>query len=200
MSKTYSAWLGRQVVLQIESDESRVPLRGRVLHESPNALRFRLEGRWDVDIFKEMIVRVEADNCPVPNPGTLLPSPSTLHPSDPVLYVPHSGSMLMRNWNCAFELWWSNHFSKELCYKIISWTGLSGTILFLLAMQVGIAQPVGFFIRVVCGFLGLVLSAVSLGCGAWLLSDSSTMQAQIVPYCSKLSASFLRRLRQPTNQ
>ena len=45
MSKTYSDWLGRQVVLQIETGESRVPLRGRVVNESNNALRFRLDGR-----------------------------------------------------------------------------------------------------------------------------------------------------------
>jgi len=199
MSKTYSAWLGRQVVLQIESGESRVPLRGRVLNESTNALRFRLDGRWDVDIFKEMIVRVEADNCPAPNPRTLLPSSSALRPSNRVLCLPHSGSMLMQNWSCAFELWWSNHLSKQLCYKTIVWTGLAGSILLLLAMQVGVSEPVGFFIRVVCGFLGLVLSAVSLGCGAWLLSDSTRMQLQIVPHCSKLFASFLRWLRQPIN-
>jgi hypothetical protein len=62
MPKTYSDWLGRQVVLQIEAGESLVPLHGLVVNESNNALRFRLDGGWDVDIFKEMILRVEADN------------------------------------------------------------------------------------------------------------------------------------------
>jgi RNase P/RNase MRP subunit p29 len=48
MSKTYSDWLGRQVVLQIETGESLVPLRGLVVNESNNVLRFR--GR-EVDIY-----------------------------------------------------------------------------------------------------------------------------------------------------
>ena len=57
MSKTYSDWLGRQVVLQIKAGESLVPLRGLVVHESNNALRFRLDGCWEVDIYKEMILQ-----------------------------------------------------------------------------------------------------------------------------------------------
>lgn len=62
MSNTYSMWLGCQVVLHIETRESRVPLRGLVVNESGDVLRFRIDGRWEVDIFKEMIVGVEADN------------------------------------------------------------------------------------------------------------------------------------------
>lgn len=62
----YSVWIGRHVMLQIEVGALRVPLRGQALCESRNALRIRLEGCWDVDIFKEMIVRVEADNHGVP--------------------------------------------------------------------------------------------------------------------------------------
>jgi RNase P/RNase MRP subunit p29 len=54
MPKTYSDWLGLQVVLQIEAGESLIPLRGLVVNESNNALRFRLDGGWEVDIFKEM--------------------------------------------------------------------------------------------------------------------------------------------------
>jgi RNase P/RNase MRP subunit p29 len=190
MSKTYSAWLGRQVVLQIDAGESQVPLRGRVVNESTNVLRFRLEERWDVDIFKEMIVRVEADNGPALNP-------STCGNSHRVAFAPHSGLMLMHDWDCALELWWSNHFSKRLCYKTILWTGLAGSILFLLALQIGVSESVSVFIRVICGFLGLVLSAVSLGCGVWLLVESPTMQAQIIPYWSNFFASFLRWLRHP---
>jgi hypothetical protein len=52
MAKTYSDWLGRQVVLQIEAGESLIPLRGLVVNESNNALRFRFDGGWEVDIFK----------------------------------------------------------------------------------------------------------------------------------------------------
>ena len=42
------------------------------------ALRVRIDGRWDVDIPKEMIVRVEADNHGVPEPSSLEPSEETL--------------------------------------------------------------------------------------------------------------------------
>jgi hypothetical protein len=62
MSNAYSVWLDREVVLQVVSGDLRVPLRGRVVNESSNAVRVRIEGRWDVDIFKEMIVGVAADN------------------------------------------------------------------------------------------------------------------------------------------
>jgi RNase P/RNase MRP subunit p29 len=62
MPNSYAEWLGRHVVLEIKADESRVPLRGRIVNESCDALRFRIDERWDVDIFKEMILRVEADH------------------------------------------------------------------------------------------------------------------------------------------
>ncbi len=205
MSSNYSDWLGHQVVLEIDSGESRVPLRGRVVNESTDALRFRLEGRWDVDIFKEMIVRVEPDNFPTPNPSTFHPAPN-----DQTVGMPRSGSLLLhnwtsaldtviQNWTCSLDLWWSKHFSKQLCYKTMLSTGLAGSILFLLAMQVGLSQPSGFFVRVICGFLGLVLSAVCLGCAGWLCGESATMQAQIIPYCSRLSESFLRSLHKTSN-
>jgi len=172
--------------LHIDAGESQVPLRGRVLNESTDALRFRLEERWDVDIFKELVVRVEADNnCPA-------------FISERVSAAPQPGiKMLMDHWNCVLDLWWSNHFSRRLCYKMSLWTGLAGSILFLLALQIGVSEPLSLFIRVICGFLGLVLGAMSLGCGAWLLAESSTKQAQIIPYWSKL-ASLVRWLRQPS--
>ncbi|MFZ0212559.1 MAG: hypothetical protein WBE20_16245 [Candidatus Acidiferrales bacterium] len=60
--------------MQIRSGKLRVPLRGHIVNESSNALRFRIDGRWEVDIFKEMILRVEADNCGAPEPGMLVAS------------------------------------------------------------------------------------------------------------------------------
>jgi hypothetical protein len=62
MSNVYSIWLDREVVLQVAAGNLRVPLRGRVVDESSNAVRVRIEGCWDVDIFKEMIVGIAADN------------------------------------------------------------------------------------------------------------------------------------------
>ena len=61
MTSPYSIWLGCEVVLQIATGEFQVPLRAYVVKESSDALRVRLEGCWDVDIFKEMIVGVNAD-------------------------------------------------------------------------------------------------------------------------------------------
>ena len=78
MSNAYSVWLGCRAVLQIDSGESRLPLRVQLINESSNALRVRIDGRWDVDIPKEMIVRVEADNHGVPEPSSLEPSDETL--------------------------------------------------------------------------------------------------------------------------
>jgi len=193
VSKTYSAWLGRQVDLHSDAGESQVPLRGRVLNESTDALRFRLDGRWDVDIFKEMVVRVEADsNCPAFNPSVLESSERVSAAAQPGI------KMLMDHWNCALDLWWSNHFSRRLCFKICLWTGLAGSILFLLTLKMGVSEPLSLFTRVICGFLGLVLGAMSLGCGAWLLAESSTTQAKIISYWSNSLASFVRWLRQPS--
>ena len=59
MSHTYSVWVGRSVVLQIDAGESNLPLRGKVVGESSYAIRFRLEGRWDVDVPKQLVLGVE---------------------------------------------------------------------------------------------------------------------------------------------
>jgi CheY-like chemotaxis protein len=63
----YSPWIGRQVGLQIAAGESPVLLRGFLVRESSDALRLRIEGSWDVDIFKEMILRVDADDPGIPD-------------------------------------------------------------------------------------------------------------------------------------
>jgi hypothetical protein len=55
MSRNYSVWFGRSVVLQIDAGESKLPLRGKVVGESGYAIRFRLEGRWDVDVPKKLV-------------------------------------------------------------------------------------------------------------------------------------------------
>jgi two-component system, chemotaxis family, chemotaxis protein CheY len=63
----YSHWVGRQVALQIAAGASRVLLRGQLVRESSDALRVRIEGSWDVDIFKEMILRVDPDQPSIPD-------------------------------------------------------------------------------------------------------------------------------------
>ena len=63
MSNAYSIWLDREGVLQVVAGDLRVPLQGRVVNELSNAVRVRIGGGcWDVDIFKETIVGVTADN------------------------------------------------------------------------------------------------------------------------------------------
>lgn len=64
MNSVYGAWLGQPVVLQVSVGDLKVPLRGKLLGESKDALRVRIgdgDG-WDVDIFKTMIMAVEQDN------------------------------------------------------------------------------------------------------------------------------------------
>jgi len=62
MQTGYGVWLGHAVVLQVALGDIRVPLRGRLLKESGETVRMRIGEGWDVDIYKNMIVKVEEDN------------------------------------------------------------------------------------------------------------------------------------------
>ena len=62
MQSVYQAWVGQQVVLQVATGELRVPLRGTIVGESEDAVRFRVGNSWDVDVFKNMILAVEEDS------------------------------------------------------------------------------------------------------------------------------------------
>ncbi len=62
MPSVYEAWIGHPVVLQVAAGEIRVPLRGIIVSENHDALRFRVGEGWDIDIFKNMILAVEEDN------------------------------------------------------------------------------------------------------------------------------------------
>ena len=190
MSKTYSDWLGRQVVLQIEVGESLVPLRGLVVNESNNALRFRVDGGWDVDIYKEMILRVEAANCEafeLRNWEASNKAPDTAR----------SGPMPMLGWNGVFDRGWSRLFSWQLWWPAILSAGLAGSVLFVLALHMSLPGPFAHFAQFICGYLGLVFCAVSLGCGVWVPIDSIRTQSQLFAKCSKLLASLLDWFRQP---
>ena len=65
MSDAYAKWSGRAVVLQVQAAEGRVPLRGMIVGENNDALRFRVGLAWDIDIFKSMIVGVEEGCCTI---------------------------------------------------------------------------------------------------------------------------------------
>jgi hypothetical protein len=190
MSKTYSDWLGRQVILQIKAGESLVPLRGLVVHESNNALRFRLDGCWEVDIYKEMILRVEADNYEAFQLRNW--EANTQAPG-----AARSDSMSMLSRNRVFDRWWSKHFSWQLWWKTIISAGLAGSVLFVLALHMSVPGPITHFARFICGYLGLVFCAVSLGCGVRVLIEWLRKQSHIFAKRSKLFASFLDWFRQP---
>jgi len=61
MEGGYAVWMGQPVVLRVVTGNLRVPLRGRLLSETCDAVRLRIANSWDVDIFKSMIVAVEHD-------------------------------------------------------------------------------------------------------------------------------------------
>jgi len=62
MSGVYAAWKGQPVVLQVATEGMRVPLRGVVVGESDDAVRFSLGEGLDIDIYKNMILAVEEDS------------------------------------------------------------------------------------------------------------------------------------------
>jgi len=188
MSKTYSDWLGRQVVLQIKAGESLVPLRGLVVDESNNVLRFRLDGCWEVDIYKEMVLRVETDNYEAFQLGNWRADNEA-----PVVVRSDSMPMLSRNQSRFFDRWWSEHFSWQLLWKTIISAGLVGSVLFVLALHMSVTGPA----RLICGYLGLVLCAVSLGCGVWSLIEWFREHSHILAKWTKVLASFLDWFRQP---
>ena len=65
MQGVYASWIGQAVVLQVAASDLKVPLRGTVVGESDDAVRFRIGQNWDVDIYKTMILAVEEDKMKV---------------------------------------------------------------------------------------------------------------------------------------
>jgi len=61
MVSSFEQWHGKTVVLRLTTGETRVPLRGVILTESGAAVRFRIEGGWDIDVYKSMILAVERE-------------------------------------------------------------------------------------------------------------------------------------------
>jgi hypothetical protein len=84
-------------------------------------------------------------------------------------------------------LWWKTCISA----------GLAGSVLFILSLHLSVPGPITHLARFICGYLGLVFCAVSLGCGVWALIDSIGTQPHIFAKWSKLLASFLDWFRQP---
>jgi hypothetical protein len=62
MPSAYATWIGQAVILQVAAGDLRVPLRGTIVGESDDAVRFRIGDTWDIDIYKAMILAVEQDS------------------------------------------------------------------------------------------------------------------------------------------
>ena len=63
MQSTFGVWIGQPVILQLVAADLRVPLRGIIVAETDDCIRFRVEQAWDIDIYKSMILAVEQDCC-----------------------------------------------------------------------------------------------------------------------------------------
>jgi hypothetical protein len=62
MQGVYAQWTHQPVILQVASAALRVPLRGMIVGESQQSVRFRIDDSWDIDIYKSMILAVEEDS------------------------------------------------------------------------------------------------------------------------------------------
>jgi hypothetical protein len=64
MVSSFAPWFGKTVMLRLTTGELRVPLRGIIVAESEVAVRFRIGGSWDIDVYKSMILTVEQEKGP----------------------------------------------------------------------------------------------------------------------------------------
>ena len=62
MRERFVPWVGQEVVLQLAIDNLNVPLRGLIIRESETAIRFRVDERWEIDIYKSMILAIGQDD------------------------------------------------------------------------------------------------------------------------------------------
>jgi hypothetical protein len=59
-SGNYSTWLNKPVLLHVVTGGSPTALKCVIVGESKAVLRVRVANLWDIDLFKEMILAVEA--------------------------------------------------------------------------------------------------------------------------------------------
>ena len=62
VQSVFAQWTDQPVVLQVAAADLRVPLRGIIVGESQESVRFRIGDGWDIDIYKSMILAVEEDS------------------------------------------------------------------------------------------------------------------------------------------
>jgi hypothetical protein len=58
----YAQWADQSVVLQVASADLRVSLRGIIVGETDQSVRFRINDGCDIDIYKHMILAVEEES------------------------------------------------------------------------------------------------------------------------------------------
>ncbi|HLX00116.1 MAG TPA: hypothetical protein VKR82_15860 [Candidatus Acidoferrales bacterium] len=61
MQTMYESWINKPVVLQVVIADVLVDLRGTLAGESATTIRLRIDGHWDFDVSKDVIVSVEHD-------------------------------------------------------------------------------------------------------------------------------------------
>jgi hypothetical protein len=61
MNNAFKLWVGQSVVLQVVLGDLKVPLRGKLTKDAPETVRMSVGEGWEIDIYKAMIVTVEAD-------------------------------------------------------------------------------------------------------------------------------------------
>jgi hypothetical protein len=66
MVSSFEQWYGKTVVLKLITGETCVPLRGIMIAESGGAIRFRITGGWEIDVYKSLILAVEREKGPGP--------------------------------------------------------------------------------------------------------------------------------------
>ena len=62
MKGAFASWIGQSVVLKVSAGDITVPLRGTIVGEGADTVRFRIGEGWDVDIFKSMVLAVEQES------------------------------------------------------------------------------------------------------------------------------------------
>jgi len=60
-SPTYSAWLGKPVILLVVIRQCPVPMPCSIVGESLAKVRVRIQPGWEMDVRKELILAVEED-------------------------------------------------------------------------------------------------------------------------------------------
>jgi len=59
LSRIYSGWFGKSVVLLVAIRQCQVPLPCSIVSESVSAVHIRIDTGWEMDLRKELILAVE---------------------------------------------------------------------------------------------------------------------------------------------